>query len=52
VLGVLIAVIALVLIDNAFNLLALNTNVQAIAKGLIFVVALVFFMRGKVGEGA
>lgn len=51
VLGVLVAVAALVLIDNAFNLLALNTNVQAIAKGLIFVVALVFFMRGKAGEG-
>jgi ribose transport system permease protein len=52
VLGVLIAVTALVLVDNSFNLMALNTNVQGIAKGLIFVLALVFFMRGKAGEGA
>ena len=33
-----------------FNLLELNTNLQDIAKGLIFVLALVFFMRGKAGE--
>ena len=52
VLGVLVAVVALVLISNAFNLMEINTNVQAIAKGLIFVLALVFFMRGKAGAVA
>lgn len=46
-LGVLFAAMALVLVNNAFNLLDLDTNLQNIAKGLIFVVALVFFMRGK-----
>ncbi|GKX33566.1 MAG: ABC transporter permease [Rhizobiaceae bacterium MnEN-MB40S] len=48
--GVLLAVISLVLINNTFNLLQLDTNLQAIAKGLIFVAALVFFMRGKAGD--
>ena len=52
VLGVLSGVIALVLISNAFNLLEIDTNIQAIVKGLIFVLALVFFMRGKAGETA
>ncbi|WP_375449425.1 ABC transporter permease [uncultured Devosia sp.] len=50
VLGVLFGVVALVLISNAFNLLEIDTNIQAIVKGLIFVLALVFFMRGKAGE--
>lgn len=50
VLGVLCGVVALVLISNAFNLLEIDTNIQAIVKGLIFVFALVFFMRGKAGE--
>ena len=49
-LGVLLAVISLILINNAFNLLQLDTNLQSIAKGLIFVTALVFFMRGKAGD--
>jgi ribose transport system permease protein len=48
--GVLLAAIALVLVNNTFNLLDLDTNLQNIAKGLIFVLALVFFMRGKAGE--
>ncbi len=48
--GVLLATISLVLVNNAFNLLDLDTNFQNIAKGLIFVLALVFFMRGKAGE--
>jgi len=48
--GVLLASIALVFINNTFNLLDLDTNLQDIAKGLIFVLALVFFMRGKAGE--
>ena len=50
VVGVLLAVLSLVLVNNTFNLLELDTNLQAIAKGLIFVLALVFFMRGKAGE--
>lgn len=45
--GVLFAAMALVLVNNTFNLLDLDTNLQNIAKGLIFVLALVFFMRGK-----
>ena len=48
--GVLLASIALVLVNNTFNLLDLDTNLQNIAKGLIFVLALVFFMRGKTGD--
>lgn len=48
--GVLFAVVALVLVNNAFNLLDLDTNYQNIAKGLIFVLALVFFMRGKASQ--
>jgi ribose transport system permease protein len=48
--GVFFAAVALVLVNNMFNLLDLNTNLQDIAKGLIFVLALVFFMRGKAGE--
>jgi len=48
--GVLMAVISLVLINNTFNLLQLDTNLQAIAKGLIFVLALIFFMRGRAGD--
>lgn len=50
VVGVFFAALALVLVNNMFNLLGLDTNLQAIAKGLIFVGALVFFMRGKQGE--
>lgn len=50
VVGVLFAATALVLVNNSFNLLDLDTNLQNIAKGLIFVLALVFFMRGKAGE--
>ncbi|MDR3373336.1 MAG: ABC transporter permease [Ancalomicrobiaceae bacterium] len=50
VLGALFAAAALVLINNTFNLLELDTNLQSIAKGLIFILALVFFMRGKAGE--
>lgn len=50
VLGVLVAVVALVLIGNAFNLLEIDTNIQAIVKGLIFVAALMFFMRHRSGE--
>lgn len=45
--GVFFAALALVLVNNMFNLLGLDTNLQAIAKGLIFVAALVFFMRRK-----
>lgn len=48
--GVLFAAASLVLINNTFNLLQLDTNLQAIAKGLIFILALVFFMRGKGGD--
>lgn len=48
--GVLLAVVALVLVNNTFNLLHLNTSLQGIAKGLIFILALVFFMRGKAGD--
>ncbi|MDB5550114.1 MAG: hypothetical protein JWL86_98 [Rhizobium sp.] len=48
--GVFFAAVALVLVNNMFNLLDLDTNLQDIAKGLIFVLALVFFMRGKAGE--
>ncbi|MGV3549208.1 ABC transporter permease [Rhizobium sp.] len=48
--GVFFAAVSLVLVNNMFNLLDLNTNLQDIAKGLIFVLALVFFMRGKAGE--
>jgi ribose transport system permease protein len=47
VLGALAATLSLVLIDNAFNLLGFDTNIQAIVKGAIFVAALIFFMRGK-----
>lgn len=50
VIGVLFAALALVLLNNTFNLLELDTNFQSIAKGVIFVLALVFFMRGKAGE--
>ena len=50
VLGVFFAALALVLVNNMFNLLGLDTNLQAIAKGLIFVAALVFFMRGRQEE--
>ncbi|MDR3495041.1 MAG: ABC transporter permease [Ancalomicrobiaceae bacterium] len=50
VIGALFAAAALVLINNTFNLLELDTNLQSIAKGLIFILALVFFMRGKAGE--
>ena len=50
VIGVFFAALALVLVNNMFNLLSLDTNLQAIAKGLIFVAALVFFMRGRQGE--
>ena len=48
--GVFFAAVALVLVNNMFNLLGLDTNYQNIAKGLIFVLALVFFMRGKAEE--
>ncbi len=48
--GVLLAVLALVLVNNMFNLLEIGTNLQAIAKGLILVLALVFFMRGRGGD--
>ncbi|OLP60573.1 hypothetical protein BJF93_19815 [Xaviernesmea oryzae] len=48
--GVLFAALALVLVNNMFNLLGLDTNLQAIAKGLIFVGALVFFMRTSKSE--
>ena len=47
VVGVFFAALALVLINNMFNLLDIDTSLQNIAKGLIFIVALVFFMRGK-----
>ena len=50
VLGTLFAAGALVLLNNTFNLLELDTNLQSIAKGLVFILALVFFMRGKAGE--
>ncbi|MBB5751656.1 ABC transporter permease [Prosthecomicrobium pneumaticum] len=50
--GVLAGSIALVLIANAFNLLELDPNLQQIAKGLIFVVALMLFMRGGVRRTA
>jgi len=52
VFGVLAAVVALVLLDNAFNLLGFNTNIQAIVKGATFVVALMFFIRGRAAEDA
>jgi len=50
VIGALFAAMALVLLNNTFNLLELDTNLQSIAKGLVFILALVFFMRGKAGE--
>lgn len=50
VIGTLFAAGALVLLNNTFNLLELDTNLQSIAKGLVFILALVFFMRGKAGE--
>ncbi|MEF2071206.1 ABC transporter permease [Consotaella aegiceratis] len=50
-LGVLFAAVSLVFIGNMFNLLDLDTNLQAIVRGLIFILALVFFMRGKAAEG-
>lgn len=51
VMGVLFAAVALVLLNNTFNLLELDTNLQAVAKGIIFVLALLFFMRGRGAEG-
>ncbi|MBG19889.1 MAG: hypothetical protein CML31_07970 [Rhizobiales bacterium] len=48
--GVFFAALALVLINNTFNLLDIDTSYQNIAKGLIFILALVFFMRGKAEE--
>ncbi|MBB4122609.1 ABC transporter permease [Martelella radicis] len=48
--GVFFAALSLVLINNMFNLLDIDTSLQNIAKGLIFIVALVFFMRGKAEE--
>jgi ribose transport system permease protein len=52
VLGVLTGAGALVLISNAFNLLEIDPNLQQIAKGLIFVVALMLFMRGGIRQTA
>jgi ribose transport system permease protein len=52
VLGVLAGAASLVLISNAFNLLELDPNLQQIAKGLIFVVALMLFMRGGIRRTA
>ena len=48
--GVFFAALALVLINNSFNLLGLDTHLQVIAKGLVFVLALMFFTRGKAAE--
>jgi ribose transport system permease protein len=45
--GVLCGAVALVLISNVFNLLEIDPNLQQIAKGLVFVVALMLFMRGR-----
>lgn len=49
-LGALMGVVALVLIDNAFNLLGLDTSLQTIVKGLVFVAAIVVFVRAQGGE--
>jgi len=49
---VLAGAASLVLISNAFNLLELDPNLQQIAKGLIFVVALMLFMRGGIRRTA
>ena len=46
-LGALLGAVALVLIDNSFNLLGLDTSLQAIVKGVIFVAALLAFVRGR-----
>lgn len=43
--GVGFAVVSLVLIDNALNLLGLQTDLQSIIKGLVVVAALVVFLR-------
>jgi ribose transport system permease protein len=52
VFGVCLAVISLVQIDNAINLLGLRTDMQSIVKGLVVVAALVVFLRrSKTGEG-
>lgn len=47
VIGALLAAIVLVLLNNAMNLLDIDTNLQAIAKGLVFVTALIVFTRGR-----
>jgi ribose transport system permease protein len=47
VLGALFAALVLVLLNNAMNLLDIDTNFQAIAKGLVFVTALIVFTRGR-----
>lgn len=47
VLGALFAALVLVLLNNAMNLLDIDTNLQAIAKGLVFVMALIVFTRGR-----
>lgn len=53
VFGVCFAVISLVLIDNALNLLGLRTDLQSIVKGLVVVAALVVFLRrSATGEEA
>ena len=52
VLGALAGAAALVLISNAFNLLEIDPNLQQIAKGLIFVVALMLFMGGGIRRPA
>ena len=48
-LGALMGAVALVLIDNAFNLMGLETSLQAIVKGLVFVAALLVFVRARGG---
>ena len=45
--GALLAAIVLVLLNNAMNLLDIDTNLQAMAKGLVFVTALIVFTRGR-----
>lgn len=52
VLGALFAALVLVLLNNAMNLLDIDTNLQAIAKGLVFVIALIAFTRGGRFAGA
>jgi ribose transport system permease protein len=47
VVGALAGAVALIILGNAFNLLEIDPNLQQITKGIIFVIALVLFMRAR-----